>query len=43
LINSGINEVIAYQTAFIVAATITSIGFIIFLFLTLLIHIRKNN
>lgn len=42
LINSGINDVIAYQTAFIVAAIIASIGFIIFLILILLIYIRKD-
>ena len=42
LIGSGINEVIAYQTAFIVGAIITSIGFIIFIFLTLLLYIRKQ-
>ena len=42
LIGSGTNEVIAYQTAFIVGAIITSIGFIIFIFLTLLLYIRKQ-
>ncbi len=42
LINGGINEVIAYQTAFIVAALITSIGFLIFIILTILLYVKKK-
>jgi MFS family permease len=42
LISGGVNEVIAYQTAFIVAALITSIGFIIYIILTILIYVKKK-
>jgi MFS family permease len=42
LINGGINKVIAFQTAFIVASLITSIGFIIFIILTILLYVKKK-
>ena len=42
LIKGGINEVIAYQTAFIAAALITSIGFVIYVILTILLCVKKR-
>jgi MFS family permease len=39
---NGINEVIAFQTAFIVGAIITSIGFTIFVILTIIRYIKKR-
>ncbi|MFW9928966.1 MAG: MFS transporter [Candidatus Thorarchaeota archaeon] len=42
LTSNGINEVIAFQTAFIVGAIITSIGFAIFVMLTILRYFRKR-
>jgi MFS family permease len=42
LIIAGFNEVIAYQTAFIVGALITSIGFIIFIFLMIVLFLKNK-
>ncbi len=42
LINVGIKEVIAYQTAFIAAALITSIGLVIYAILTILLYVKKR-
>ncbi len=42
LINQGINEVLAYQSAFIVGALITSIGLIIYIILEIWLNIRKK-
>lgn len=42
LIIAGFNEVIAYQTAFIVGALITSIGFIIFILLMIILFLKNK-
>ncbi|TFG17802.1 MAG: MFS transporter [Promethearchaeota archaeon] len=43
LVGEGFSQVFAYKTVIIVGAFITSIGFFIFLFLTLLIYIKKKH